>query len=88
MAERAVITVLGADKIGIVAGITEAIAKCGGNIIDISQTILREFFAMIMLVEVDESFDLLKQSLDEKGEELGVQIMVQHEDVFKYMHRI
>jgi ACT domain-containing protein len=88
MAERAVITVLGSDKIGIVAGITEAIAKCGGNIIDISQTILREFFAMIMLVEVDQSFDLLKQSLDAKSEELGVQIMVQHEDVFKYMHRI
>ncbi len=88
MAERAVITVLGSDKVGIVAGITDVIAKCGGNIIDISQTILREFFAMIMLVEVDESFDLLKQSLVQKGEELGVHVVVQHEDVFKYMHRI
>lgn len=91
MASRYVITVLGEDKVGIVAGVTQCLAKNGANIIDISQTVLQDLFSMIMLVSLDEperSLPSLKSSLEEKAAELSVQIMVQHEDVFRYMHSV
>ncbi|AGB40313.1 ACT domain-containing protein [Halobacteroides halobius DSM 5150] len=89
--ERAVVTVLGSDKVGIVAEITEILAEHNANIIDISQTLLEDLFAMIMLVELDDldtDFETLGQQLEEEGERLGVKIMLQHEKVFRYMHRI
>ncbi len=91
MSNRAVITVIGKDRTGIVAGVSDIISKHSGNILDISQTILQEFFAMIMLVEIGEEENLFaefRQALIERGKQLDVQVMIQHEDVFKYMHRI
>ncbi len=88
---RAVVTVLGGDKVGIVAEVTDLLAKHNANIADISQTLLEDLFAMMMLVELDDAdtdFEELNQKLETKGEELGVKIMLQHEKVFRYMHRI
>jgi ACT domain-containing protein len=88
---RVIVTVIGEDKIGIIANVSAILAECGANIIDISQTTLREFFAMIMMVELDRAtvpFDEIKRRLNRKGAEMGLRIDAQHEDVFKYMHRI
>jgi ACT domain-containing protein len=90
MSQRAVVTVMGQDRIGIVAGITQCLAQTETNIIDISQTLLQGIFAMILLVEMPEKVELstLKDQLESEGAKLGVRIVVQHEDVFQYMHRI
>ena len=89
--KRIVITVIGEDKIGIIAGVTNVLADNDVNILDISQTILQEFFTMILVADMEVSpIDLseLKEQLVCKGQEIGVRIEVQHEDVFRYMHRI
>ncbi len=89
--ERAVVTVLGGDKVGIVAKVTEVLAANNANIVDISQTLLEDLFSMIMLIEIDEleeDFETLKKDLEETGDELEVKIMLQHEEIFRYMHRI
>lgn len=87
---RAIITVLGSDRPGIVAAVTGALAQREANILDISQTILQGIFTMTMLVELGESADFseLKVTLDALSQELGVQITLQREDVFKFMHRL
>lgn len=89
--QRVVVTVVGQDKIGIIAGIAGVLAKYKVNILDISQTILQDFFTMIMIVDISQSavsLQELQQVLKEQGQEIGVQIHAQHEDIFKYMHRI
>lgn len=88
---RFVITVIGIDKIGIVAGITQVMALYNVNIVDISQTIMDELFTMIMLAQInEENFDLaaFQQAMSDKGTKLGVEVKVQHEDAFHFMHRI
>jgi len=88
---KAVITVLGKDRVGIIAGIATALAENRVNILDISQTIVQDYFTMIMIVELlDDSLTIpqLAKILDEVGVQLGVQIRVQHEAVFSAMHRI
>jgi ACT domain-containing protein len=88
---RVIVTVIGEDKVGIIAAVSSVLAEAGANIIDISQTTLREFFAMIMMVELEkatEPFDEIKRRLHRRGEEMGLRVDAQHEDVFKYMHRI
>jgi len=88
---RVIVTVIGQDKVGIIAGVSTILAEAGANIIDISQTTLREFFAMIMMAELRSGglpFDEVKRRLQRKGEEMGLRIDAQHEDVFKFMHRI
>jgi ACT domain-containing protein len=88
---KAVITVLGKDRVGIIAAVTAALAENRVNILDISQTILQDYFTMIMLVELlDEKLSVpqLQEILDEVGGKLGVQIRVQHDAVFTAMHRI
>jgi ACT domain-containing protein len=88
---RVIVTVIGEDKVGIIANVSAVVAAAGGNIIDISQTTMREFFAMIMMVDLEKAsvpFDEIKRRLNRKGEEMGLRIDAQHEDVFKYMHRI
>lgn len=88
---RAILTVLGSDKIGIIAGVSNLLAKSNINILDISQTTMQEIFTMIMLVDTSAmtvSFTELGKLLDEKGEELGVTISIQREDIFNSMHRI
>ena len=88
---RVIVTVIGEDKVGIIASVSAVLAEAGANIIDISQTTLREFFAMIMMADLGQAtqpFDEIKRRLQAKGAELGLRIDAQHEDVFKYMHRI
>lgn len=89
--ENAVIVVVGADKPGIVAGITSVLAQNNVNIIDISQTVLRGVFAMIMIVDISQSkvnLPKLREELQKKGKELNVEVSVYHEEVFKYMERV
>ena len=88
---KAVVTVIGKDRVGIIAGISACLADHHVNILDISQTILQDYFTMIMLVELDgERLALpdLSAALDDAGNRLGVQVRVQHEAVFTAMHRI
>lgn len=88
---RAIITVVGKDKIGIIAGITSVLSKNKVNILDISQTILQEYFTMIMLVDLsymELSLTELKQKLEEEAASLGVSVRIQHEEIFESMHRI
>lgn len=91
MKSRAILTVLGQDRVGIVAGVSRVLAENSVNIEDISQTIMQEFFTMVMLVTIDEdkvSFAELQDKLNAIGDELGVKITVQKEDIFRFMHRI
>lgn len=91
MGTPAVLSVLGEDRIGIVAGITAVLADSGANIEDIRQAILRGVFSMTMIVTIDEavtSFAELQARLSAAGDELGVQVTLQREDVFRFMHRI
>jgi ACT domain-containing protein len=91
MKDRVIVTVVGKDKVGIIAGVTTALAKAGVNILDISQTIMQEFFTMIMICDMAKAnMDLsqLKQVMEEEGKKIGVKITVQHEEVFEFMHRI
>lgn len=87
----AVITVVGVDRVGIIAGVSTLLAEEGININDISQTILDNLFTMIMLVDLKdvqiENSDIISK-LDKLGEELGVKITIQHTDLFNAMHRI
>ena len=88
---KAVVTVTGKDKVGIIATASRECSKFGVNIIDISQTVMREYFAMIMLVEIDNmSCDFAKfaSAMKSTREENGVDIRVMHEDIFNTMHKI
>ncbi len=88
---KAVVTVTGKDKVGIIAMTSAECSKFGVNIEDISQTILDEYFAMIMLVSIDDLKVDFKKFADEMatiGKENGVDIRVMHEDIFNSMHRI
>lgn len=88
---RIVITVIGPDRVGIIAAVSNILAENSVNILDISQTIMQEFFVMVLVADMAGSkTDLvsLKEALAKKGEDLQVRIDAQHEDVFNFMHRI
>ncbi len=88
---KAIITVIGKDKAGIIANVSGLLAQKKINIEDISQTIMQGFFTMIMLVQIETatiSVEELKNELDALGNEIGVKIILQHEDIFNAMHRI
>ena len=88
---KAIITVIGEDKAGIIAGVSGLLAEKKINIEDISQTIMQGYFTMIMLVNIETatiSIEALKGDLDVLGEKIGVKIILQHEDIFNAMHRI
>jgi len=88
---RVIVTVIGVDTVGIIAAVATVLAEARVNIVDISQTTLREFFTMILMGDMEKatvSFDELKRRLNAKGEQMGLRIDAQHEDVFKFMHRI
>jgi ACT domain-containing protein len=90
-AERAIITIIGSDRVGIIAGISVVLAEANVNILDISQSVIREFFTMIMMVDLTGShvsFHALRERLTRKGEELSVRVEIQREEIFKAMHRI
>ncbi len=88
---RIVVTVVGKDRKGIIAAVSTALSMREANILDISQTILQEYFNMIMIVDLAEcpvDLPTLKAELSELGEKHGVVISCQHDDIFRYMHRI
>ncbi|CCO07220.1 ACT domain-containing protein [Desulforamulus hydrothermalis] len=88
---RIIVTVIGQDRVGIIARVATILADHQINILDISQTILQEFFAMVLIADMEKSsleLDSLKEKLNQLGKEMGVKIEAQHEDVFRYMHRI
>lgn len=88
---KAVITVIGTDRIGIISSITNILAKADVNILDISQTIMQNIFSMIMLVDVDKmsiEFTKLGELLQRESETLGVDIRLQREEIFTSMHRV
>ncbi len=88
---KAVVTVVGHDAKGIIAKVSAKCAERGGNIVEISQTVLNEYFAMIMVVELSAltvQFAALVEELAELGRENGLDIRAMHEDIFNSMHRI
>ena len=89
--KRAIITVIGADKVGIIAGVTTTLAKLGINILDISQTTMSNILTMIMLVDLDKAAKPIREIIDEleeEGKRLNVEVRFQLEEIFHRMHRI
>ena len=88
---RAIVTVIGKDHVGSIADVTALLAQYGVNVLDISQTVLQEYFTMIMLVDASQCtvpFADLARTLDEAGAQRSLQIRAQREDIFNAMHRI
>ena len=88
---KAIITVIGKDRVGIIHDVSKILLEKNINILDISQTILNGCFTMMMVVEfTDENSDLsiVKESLDELAKKTALDIRIQHEDIFKAMHRL
>ncbi|GEL08825.1 ACT domain-containing protein [Salisediminibacterium halotolerans] len=88
--QRAVITVVGKDQVGIIAKVTTALADNQLNVLDISQTILQDFFTMMMIVDLSRAADLekLQADLEKIEQDMQLQIDMQREDIFQSMHRI
>lgn len=88
---KAVVTVIGKDKVGILAKVSTKCAEFNANVIEVSQSVLEELFTMIMLVDISElnkDFAQLSDALTALGDELGVKIHTMHEDIFNCMHHI
>lgn len=88
---KAIVSVIGTDKRGIIAKVTTTLWEMNINVEDISQTIMQNYFTMIMLVDLSEAnktFDEVSSSLDEVGKSTGVEIRIQSEAIFRAMHRI
>ncbi len=88
---KAVITVTGKDSVGIIAKVASACADCDANIVDISQSVLQDYFAMIMLADIDRlnvDFPAFVDRLAALGREHGLDIHTMHEEIFQAMHHI
>ena len=88
---KAIVTVIGRDQVGITAAVCSLLAQHQINILDISQTVLQEFFTMVMLVDLTastSSIGALSAVLEEAGKAQGLSIRIQREDIFNAMHRI
>lgn len=88
---KAVITVIGKDRVGIIAKVATLLSEHGVNILDISQTTMQDIFTMIMLADISGAtvrFTELVDRLAELGQGMGVEIRTQHEDIFNSMHKI
>ncbi len=88
---KAIVTVLGHDRIGIIKEVSNSLASFNVNIEDISQTLMQNYFVMIMMTDVSSSsysIDEMNVRLKEVGKRLGMDIRMQHEDIFNCMHRI
>ncbi len=88
---KAIVTVVGKDRVGIIAGVCTALAGFSVNVLDISQTVMQGYFTMMMAVEVsgcNVPLAELVTRMDEIGREMGLSIRVQREDIFEAMHRI
>lgn len=88
---KAVITVIGKDSVGILSKVSSCCADMGANIVEVTQSVLQDMFAMIMLVQIEKGtieLDSLRERLDEVGEQTGTKVHVMHEDIFNSMHKI
>ncbi len=89
--EKAVITVIGKDMVGILAKVSDMCAKSGINVLEVTQSILQDLFVMVMLVDMARSSMAvaeLAEEMDALGQGMGMKIHVMHEDIFNSMHRI
>lgn len=86
---RAIVTVVGKDQVGIIASVCTLLSQEGANILDISQTVLQEYFTMVMLVDLaDHDFSEISTALEESGKAKALSIRIQREEIFNAMHRI
>lgn len=88
---KAIVTVVGKDTVGIIAGVCTELAAYHVNVLDISQTVMQGYFTMMMVVEVSGCTVPLAElcrAMDAKGQEMGLSIRVQREDIFEAMHRV
>ena len=88
---KAIITVVGPDRVGIIAEVCTLLAQMKISVVEISQTIMQSTFTMIMLVQATQGapeFDEVQQRLVQKGEQMGLSIRIQREDIFNAMHTI
>lgn len=89
--KKAIITVLGKDSVGIIYNVAKILSENNINILDISQTIMDDIFTMVMSVDIEKSdvdFGTLSKTLEDKGVELGVKVIICLEEIFNSMHRI
>lgn len=89
--EKAVITVVGKDMVGILATVSAVCAQKGANVLEVSQSILQEMFVMVMLVDISQataSVAELSEEFDKLGEQQNLKIHVMHEKIFDSMHKI
>ena len=88
---KAIVTVVGKDTVGIIAGVCVELAKYNINVLDISQTVMQGYFTMMMVVEVSQStvpVAELAKAMEDKGKEMELSIRLQREDIFEAMHRV
>lgn len=88
---KAIITVLGKDNVGILAKVSTACSEASVNILEVTQSVLQDMFAMIMLVEFDKAstpFDTFSKQLESVGEASSTKVHIMHEDIFNSMHKI
>lgn len=88
---KAIITIIGKDKVGIIANVSSLLAKRNINILDVNQTVMKEYFTMIMLVDLEKmntDFSNLQEELSHKGKEIQMDIKIQHEEIFSKMYEI
>ncbi len=89
--KKAIISVIGKDKVGIIYGVTKILSENNVNVLDISQTIMQDMFTMMMIVDIENAkgdMSYLSDTLSKEGESLGVDIRIQLESIFESMHRI
>ena len=88
---KAIVTVIGKDQVGIIAGVCTRLAEPGVNVLDISQTVMQEYFTMMMVVDTAQCavpFDALAADLADYGQNRGLSVRIQREDIFNAMHKI
>ena len=88
---KAIVTVVGKDRVGIIAAVCVQLAEYNINVLDISQTVMQGYFTMMMVVDVSNSTATIAELvkiMEEKGREMGLSIRLQREDIFQAMHRV
>lgn len=87
---RAILTVIGKDKVGIIAKVSQTLADLNLNIVDVTQTILNDYFTMMMVLESQDKVDFktIRERLDQTAEQLGVDIRIQNAEIFDAMHKL
>lgn len=88
---KAILTVIGKDKVGIIAGVSDELQRLNINILDVNQTIIGEFFTMIMMLDLklsNSNFEEIKKYLELKGKQLGVDVKIQREEIFNSIYSV